>query len=223
VTSKRRKGFPSETHVKRGVRIVHGDVELTEKLGRNDRCPCNSGRLFQAVLPYWRQAGRRQPTAFLSGSEGWRGPTAWSLAAPHVLFLFLTKPKPQANISAWLGGLNADQVARSIRRRRAAQGLSCDDDGLGFGGDHALIEAAEGPFGRVFRKRPIDQINRLLSAGYGAPLDLSAREPLFDRIAESLTKGDLASILRKLGGDPDRLGYGATFRRYVPPSKEKRR
>jgi uncharacterized protein YecA (UPF0149 family) len=46
ITSKRRKGFPSETQVKRGVRIVHGDKELTEKLGRNDPCPCGSGRSF---------------------------------------------------------------------------------------------------------------------------------------------------------------------------------
>lgn len=48
--SKRRKGFPSETHVKRGVRVVHGSKELFEKLGRNDLCPCNSGRRFQEVL-----------------------------------------------------------------------------------------------------------------------------------------------------------------------------
>lgn len=50
VMSKRRKGVPSETKVKRGVRIVHGEKELTEKLGRNDLCPCNSGRRFQAML-----------------------------------------------------------------------------------------------------------------------------------------------------------------------------
>lgn len=49
-TSKRRKGYPSETRVKRGVRIVHGDKELIEKLGRNDPCPCGSGRRFQEVL-----------------------------------------------------------------------------------------------------------------------------------------------------------------------------
>jgi uncharacterized protein YecA (UPF0149 family) len=49
-TSKRRRGFPSETKVKRGVRIVHGDKELTEKLGRNDLCPCGSGRRFQEML-----------------------------------------------------------------------------------------------------------------------------------------------------------------------------
>jgi hypothetical protein len=49
-TSKRRRGFPSETKVKRGMRIVHGDKELTEKLGRNDLCPCGSGRRFQEML-----------------------------------------------------------------------------------------------------------------------------------------------------------------------------
>jgi hypothetical protein len=42
--SKRRRGFPSETHVKFGVRIVHGDKLLEEKLGRNDLCPCGSGK-----------------------------------------------------------------------------------------------------------------------------------------------------------------------------------
>ena len=46
ITSKRRKGFPSETQVKRGVRIVHGNKELSEKLGRNDLCPCGSGHRF---------------------------------------------------------------------------------------------------------------------------------------------------------------------------------
>ena len=50
-TSKRRQGYPSETRVKRGVRLVHGDKELLEKLGRNDLCPCGSGRRFQALLP----------------------------------------------------------------------------------------------------------------------------------------------------------------------------
>jgi uncharacterized protein YecA (UPF0149 family) len=45
-TSKRRRGFPSETHVKRGLRIVHGSKELIEKLGRNDPCPCGSNKCF---------------------------------------------------------------------------------------------------------------------------------------------------------------------------------
>ncbi|MGO9486868.1 MAG: SEC-C metal-binding domain-containing protein [Rhodomicrobium sp.] len=60
--SKRRDSFPSETNVKRGVRIVHGDVELLEKLGRNDLCPCGSARRFQKVLHEvkalrWRREG----------------------------------------------------------------------------------------------------------------------------------------------------------------------
>jgi uncharacterized protein YecA (UPF0149 family) len=45
--SKRRTGFPSETQVKRGVRIVHGDKELMEKVGWNDLCPCGSGKRFK--------------------------------------------------------------------------------------------------------------------------------------------------------------------------------
>ena len=53
-TSKRRKGYPSETQVKRGIRVVHGDKELIEKLGRNDLCPCGSVRSFQALLPAFR-------------------------------------------------------------------------------------------------------------------------------------------------------------------------
>jgi uncharacterized protein YecA (UPF0149 family) len=45
--SKRRRGFPSETQVKCGDRVVHGDKLLEEKLGRNDRCPCGSGKRFR--------------------------------------------------------------------------------------------------------------------------------------------------------------------------------
>ncbi|HMV86575.1 MAG TPA: SEC-C metal-binding domain-containing protein [Blastocatellia bacterium] len=49
--SKRRKGYPSETHVKRRRRVVRGKKELIEKFGRNDLCPCGSGRRFQEMLP----------------------------------------------------------------------------------------------------------------------------------------------------------------------------
>ncbi|MFN7731330.1 MAG: SEC-C metal-binding domain-containing protein [Pirellula sp.] len=45
--SKRRKGYPSEKHVQFGVRIVHGDKWLEEKLGRKDPCPCGSGKRFK--------------------------------------------------------------------------------------------------------------------------------------------------------------------------------
>ena len=49
--SKRRRSFPSESRVKRGLRIVGDGKALTEKLGRNDLCPCGSRRRFQAMLP----------------------------------------------------------------------------------------------------------------------------------------------------------------------------
>jgi hypothetical protein len=45
-SSKRRKGYPSETKVKRGFRVVREEKELIEKLGRRDLCPCGSGRSF---------------------------------------------------------------------------------------------------------------------------------------------------------------------------------
>jgi len=46
--SKRRRGYPSETHVKRGMRVVNGGKLLEEKLGRNDLCPCGSGKRFKS-------------------------------------------------------------------------------------------------------------------------------------------------------------------------------
>ena len=46
----------------RGNRIVGVDTELVEKLGRNDLCPCGSGRRFPPLLPenrpFRRSAGR---------------------------------------------------------------------------------------------------------------------------------------------------------------------
>ncbi|QNQ11922.1 SEC-C domain-containing protein [Sphingomonas alpina] len=68
ITSKRRKGFPSETNVKRGVRIVNGDKYLIEKLGRNDPCPCGSGHRFQALLPRYG-AVSMEPGAMIIGAS----------------------------------------------------------------------------------------------------------------------------------------------------------
>ncbi|MEO1278675.1 MAG: SEC-C metal-binding domain-containing protein [Planctomycetota bacterium] len=48
-TSKRRRGFPSETRVKtgdQGVQTPQGFKHFEEKLGRNDPCPCGSGQRF---------------------------------------------------------------------------------------------------------------------------------------------------------------------------------
>lgn len=68
-SSKRRKGFPSETNVRRGLRVVHGEKELLEKLGRNDPCPCGSGRRFQEVL-HARRTVRRSAAGTLRAVSG---------------------------------------------------------------------------------------------------------------------------------------------------------
>ena len=48
----RRYGFPSEARVKRGERSLRvRELELIERLGNNDPCPCGSGRRFQELLP----------------------------------------------------------------------------------------------------------------------------------------------------------------------------
>ena len=68
--SKRRKGFPSETKVKRGVRVVHGDKELEEKVGRNDPCPCGSGKLFKKCCRNFGCFRRREPGSLLLENDG---------------------------------------------------------------------------------------------------------------------------------------------------------
>ena len=71
-TSRRRRGFPSEQHVKTGSRIVHGDKELLEKLGGNDLCPCGSGRRFQALLSQLRALRRGGRQELLSATDAER-------------------------------------------------------------------------------------------------------------------------------------------------------
>lgn len=70
VVSKRRKGFPSETRVKRGLRFVRGgEKELVEKLGRRDPCPCGSGQSFQALLPQLRPVSTARSARAIGASE----------------------------------------------------------------------------------------------------------------------------------------------------------
>jgi hypothetical protein len=67
--SKRRKGFPSEKKVKRGARIVRGNKVLSEKLGRNDLCPCKSGKRFKKCCLKKGCFRRREPGRLLLGNE----------------------------------------------------------------------------------------------------------------------------------------------------------
>ncbi|MGO9956395.1 MAG: SEC-C metal-binding domain-containing protein, partial [Solirubrobacteraceae bacterium] len=80
--SKRRKGFPSETRVKHGDHTARGgEVELLERLGNNDLCPCGSGRRFQELLPQQR-------------------PLLTAPAATTTAADVLPEPRPQRRMSA---------------------------------------------------------------------------------------------------------------------------
>ncbi|MEQ1823798.1 MAG: SEC-C metal-binding domain-containing protein [Fimbriimonadaceae bacterium] len=72
--SKRRRGFPSETSVKRGIQIVNGEKELIEKLGRNDPCPCGSGRRFENLLLAHKGLRWGRAALLLLGIEPHRAP-----------------------------------------------------------------------------------------------------------------------------------------------------
>ena len=62
--------------MRRGDRVVHGDKELIEKLGRNDLCPCRSGRRFQKMLPAIRPFRRQRAQLLCPGltpaTSSWR-------------------------------------------------------------------------------------------------------------------------------------------------------
>src|SRR3546814_11476063 len=115
VTSKRRKCFPSETQVKKGRRVVHGHKELTEKLGRNDPCPCGSRRLFQRQLPRQGQV-LMASTVMTTIAENIRATLSWGVAllvacsppALHRLpFVFRARLGFAAGVSEACGGLRS--------------------------------------------------------------------------------------------------------------------
>jgi SEC-C motif len=60
-----------------------GEVELVEKLGRNDPCPCGSGSRFQGLLPERRPLSTGRNGITIGGSEGrgWLEKTAAFLLA----------------------------------------------------------------------------------------------------------------------------------------------
>lgn len=102
--SKRRRGYPSETGVKRGDRVVRGAKELVEKLGRSDPCPCGSARSFQALLPAQR--------VLLTAS------TAITTSAER------SARTPSGELPEWQGAGLLSQGRRRCRRGRSIRSLS---------------------------------------------------------------------------------------------------
>lgn len=88
-------------------------------------------------------------------------------------------------------------------------GLSCDSEGLLLAGNCRLIAAALTPDGQVFfRARPPDEINAVLSAGYGAAVDISDGYPKIERLAGYMSRGEwtravLAALNLRLPELPD--------------------
>ena len=76
-------------------------------------------------------------------------------------------------------------------------GLSCDESGLYLGGEYPLVTCEQANGQRVYRPRPIEDISRALSIGYGVRVDFGRHEAMLERIASHLTKGDwgLAQII----------------------------
>jgi hypothetical protein len=58
--------------------MVHIEKELIEKLGRNDLCPCKSGRRFQAVLSEDGQVRWRPPRLLLLETEKLEARLPWT-------------------------------------------------------------------------------------------------------------------------------------------------
>ena len=105
-SSKRRKGFPSETQVKRGVRVIGGDKWLEEKLGRNDPCPCGSNRKFRHCCLRAGRFRRQYAGLLFSASE--------TAVPPRSTGRFSPPPaRPRATRffqSAWSSGRNRSPV-----------------------------------------------------------------------------------------------------------------
>jgi hypothetical protein len=78
---------------------------------------------------------------------------------------------------------------RDAAKPRLVRGLSCDQAGVFFGGDCALVEALAVKGRTVYRVRAIGEINKALSVGFGAEVDLSRHLPTLERVADLMTEG----------------------------------
>jgi Domain of unknown function (DUF4329) len=82
-----------------------------------------------------------------------------------------------------------------LRERRRSNGgpshgVACDEDGI-FLGDLALAAPEMEESGRRFyRTRSLDEINRLLSIGYGTLVDFTSRMPGLRQAAKYLSEGE---------------------------------
>jgi hypothetical protein len=109
--------------VKRGDRVINGK-ELIERLGRNDPCPCGSGRRFQAVLHARRQLSMGHSVTSIAATEGSIGAASAAPIGSYALNGGGTIPTPvpveQAYSTSSRALLIAARSASAERVRRRA-------------------------------------------------------------------------------------------------------
>src|SRR5262249_33228199 len=209
VTSKRRKGYPSEACVQRGYRVVRGGKELIEKLGRNDPCPCGSARRFQEMLHADRRLRRRAAPPLLLGSETWNGegfgPPAVRALSPVLLS---AAELDEAQLALRQVGHDHRHRAACARHHAKVRGtLEAVGELL-----HALLlaparERARIPIGE--EKRAVLQLVDAVEPadGIGERLDLAAHAEREDRLR--LVRGEEAPPLTPARARP--VGAGRNY------------
>ena len=96
ITTELRKSFPSETQVRRGDRVVPGDVAPAEKPGRNDLSPCGSGRRF--FKNCCKASGRWDGSYYFQGISDGRVAVANRFACDsRLIYLCPSAPARRAN------------------------------------------------------------------------------------------------------------------------------
>lgn len=76
--------------------------------------------------------------------------------------------------------------------RLSDSGVRCDEDGLFVGSTPLLLRSPRPGGGDSWAVRPTDELEADLSAGYGLPIDVTAKRDRLTAVARALERGDLA-------------------------------
>jgi hypothetical protein len=103
-----------------------------------------------------------------------------------------TPPSQRADTRRHLMHIEVHRLwPRRPRNGSLPLGLSCDSEGLLLAGNCRLIAAALTPEGHMFyRSRPPEEINAVLSAGYGVAVDIADAYPRIERLAQHMSRGE---------------------------------
>jgi hypothetical protein len=117
-----------------------------------------------------------------------------------------SSPTPEG----WLENMFLRLHERAPGGRPGRRGLSCDEDGLFFGGECSLVAPVVQGGRKSYQVRAAGEISRALSSEYGVPFDASPYLPALRRIADQMTTGQWG--LAKISALQMRLPEPATRR-----------